>query len=88
MSSTFDVAVSGLLDPSASQHSPDTLAEMCRILKPDGKLYLGQVVTGGSSDEVKMKSSDATVSALKLSGFVNVSQVRNKLKFKHRCSVV
>lgn len=72
--SSFDIAVSGLLDPSASLHNAETLAEMCRILKPDGKLYLGQVVTGASSDENKMVMTDKTTSALKLSGFVNISQ--------------
>lgn len=44
-------------------------------MRPDGKLYLGHVVTGASSDENKVNITDKTTSMLKLSGFVNTSQV-------------
>ena len=39
-SSSFDVAISGLLSPSTYIHNTDILAEVARILKPSGKFLV------------------------------------------------
>lgn len=72
--SSFHVAISGLVQPNTEVMSGDTLAEVCRVLRPDGKLYLATVVIGISSDESKVSATQNVTSALKLSGFINVSQ--------------
>lgn len=72
--STFDLALSGILEPNTSIHSTETLGEICRVLKPNGRLILGEAVTGDKSDESKVKSTEKLNSSLKLSGFVNVEQ--------------
>ena len=74
--STFDLALSGILEPNTSIHSTETLGEICRVLKPQGRLILGEAVTGDKSDESKVKSTEKLNSSLKLSGFVNIEQVR------------
>lgn len=74
--STFNIAISGLQDPNPSLHKPETLAELCRVLRPDGKLYLGQVIAGDSSDEHKQMVAEKITSTLKLSGFINVSKCK------------
>ncbi|KAL4234468.1 Anamorsin [Mactra antiquata] len=72
--SSFDVAISGLLDPTSTLVDDETLVEICRLLRPQGTLYLGLSLTGASSDENKMKVTEKTTSALKLSGYVSISQ--------------
>ena len=74
--STFDLALSGILEPNTSIHSTETLGEICRVLKPQGRLILGEAVTGDKSDESKVKSTEKLNSSLKLSGFVNIEQVK------------
>ena len=73
--STFDLALSGILEPNTSIHSTETLGEICRVLKPQGRLILGEAVTGDKSDESKVKSTEKLNSSLKLSGYVNIEQV-------------
>ena len=73
--STFDLALSGVLEPNTSIHSTETLGEICRVLKPNGRLILGETITGVASDESKAKSTEMLNSSLKLSGFVNIEQV-------------
>ncbi|XP_052819267.1 anamorsin homolog [Mya arenaria] len=72
--SSFNVALSGLIQPSTDSMSSDALGEVCRLLKSNGRLYMGQMVVGGLSDENKTDTSQKSMSALKLSGFVNVAQ--------------
>lgn len=72
--STFDLALSGILEPNTSIHSTETLGEICRVLKPNGRLILGETITGDASDESKVKSTEKLNSSLKLSGFVNIEQ--------------
>lgn len=72
--STFDLALSGILEPNTSIHSTETLGEICRVLKPQGRLILGEAVTGDKSDESKVKSTEKLNSSLKLSGYVNIEQ--------------
>lgn len=77
LDSSFDLALSGILEPNTSIHSTETLGEICRVLKPNGRLILGEAVTGDRSDESKVKSTEKLNSSLKLSGFVNIEQVKH-----------
>ncbi|CAH3031763.1 unnamed protein product [Pocillopora meandrina] len=67
--SSFDVVLSGMMFPSFLVHGLDTLAEIGRILKPSGKLTL--VEPAGTSGD--LRPSEKLISALKLSGFVDIS---------------
>jgi len=68
--STFDVALSGFLHPASVVHKDDVLAEILKILRPKGALYLREPC--GSDTE--LNNEDSLVSSLKLSGFVNISK--------------
>ncbi|KAK2550398.1 Anamorsin [Acropora cervicornis] len=70
--SSFDVVFSGEVFPSFLVHSIDILAEIARILKPNGQLTLREL-TGTFGD---LRSQQKLISALKLAGFVNISEVR------------
>eukprot|EP00112_Aurelia_sp_Birch-Aquarium-sp1_P009253 Seg2043.3 transcript_id=Seg2043.3/GoldUCD/mRNA.D3Y31 product=Anamorsin protein_id=Seg2043.3/GoldUCD/D3Y31 len=65
-SSSFDVAISGLLSPSTYIHNTDILAEIARILKPSGKFLVREPAGGRSAEKL--------ISTLKLSGFVKPSE--------------
>ncbi|KAK3703965.1 hypothetical protein QZH41_009887 [Actinostola sp. cb2023] len=70
--SSFDVVLSGILVGSSHVHTMELLTELARILKPNGKLILREFV--GNSGGVRSPSK--VVSSLKLSGFVEVSEVQ------------
>lgn len=64
---SFDVAISG-----PSVHECDVLIEMARVLKPGGRVYLCEPV--GAAQQ---KTADGLQSAMKLAGFINLSQPQN-----------
>ncbi|XP_029205568.2 anamorsin homolog [Acropora millepora] len=70
--SSFDVVFSGEVFPSFLVHSIDILAEIARILKPNGQLTLREL-TGTFGD---LRSQQKLISALKLAGFVNLSEAK------------
>lgn len=65
-SSSFDVAISGLLSPSSYIHNTELLAEIARVLKPNGKFLVREPAGGRSAEKL--------ISTLKLSGFVQPSE--------------
>jgi len=64
--SSFDVAISGLLSPSTYIHNTEILAEIARVLKPNGKFLVREPAGGRSAEKL--------ISTLKLSGFVKPSE--------------
>lgn len=71
--SSFDAILSGLVPPSSLSHSADLLEELARLLKPSGSLLLIEPVsTNGSIAGLRPLSK--LPSALRLSGFVNISE--------------
>ncbi|XP_068595162.1 anamorsin isoform X2 [Brachionichthys hirsutus] len=71
-SSSFDCALSCLLPDSSSVHTAETLAELARVLRPGGKLVLDEAVAAGVPS---VRTTQKLVSALKVSGFISVSEV-------------
>ncbi|KAK7115052.1 anamorsin homolog [Littorina saxatilis] len=71
--SSFDIVISGLLNSSKASHDTNLLGEVCRILKPRGKIIV-QEPTTESAGSATGKSKDKLKSLLKLSGFVDISE--------------
>ncbi|XP_060066402.1 anamorsin homolog [Ylistrum balloti] len=72
--SVFDVVVSGLLQPSSALHDSDCLGEICRILKPKGTFFIFEPTLAAEITDSKVRTSGKLSSALKLSGFVDISE--------------
>ncbi|KAL8612430.1 hypothetical protein ACOMHN_008415 [Nucella lapillus] len=75
-SSCFNVVLSGVLTPGQATHDTGLLGEICRILKPKGRLVLQETVGGGKGGGTSGDSGTQgkLVSLLKLSGFVDIGQ--------------
>nr|XP_022341430.1 anamorsin homolog [Crassostrea virginica] len=71
--SSFDVAMSGLIQPCSFLHTTDCLGEICRILKPNGSMVVQEPVND-SPESGKLKRKEQLISTIKLSGFVDISQ--------------
>jgi len=71
-SSSFDMTISGLVNPFQTRHSTELLGELCRVLKPSGQLYAQELAVPSGTPENGVKSRDKLVSLLKLSGFVDI----------------
>lgn len=50
--SSFDVILSGMVPGSAAQHSVELLAEVARILKPGGRVFLKEPVVTESGERI------------------------------------
>ncbi|OWF48023.1 anamorsin homolog [Mizuhopecten yessoensis] len=72
--SVFDVVVSGLLQPSSALHDTNSLGEICRILKPKGTFFIFEPTVSSEITDSKVRTTEKLCSALKLSGFVNISE--------------
>lgn len=74
--SSFDVILSGMVPGSASLHSAETLAELARILRPGGCLFLKEPVETAIVNNSKVKTLSKLCSALTLSGLVEVKELQ------------
>lgn len=73
LGSSFDIIISGLLNPSKASHDTGLLGEVCRILKPKGVIYI-QELAAETVQASGVKTKDKLMSLLKLSGFVDIGQ--------------
>lgn len=70
--SSFDIVACGIMSISANYHPAELLTEIARILKPGGKIIVREPVTAQDSG-YKIRTSTKLFSALKLSGFIDIS---------------
>ncbi|PIK61817.1 putative anamorsin-like isoform X2 [Apostichopus japonicus] len=72
-SSSIDIALLGALNPVLNHHDEEILSEVVRVLRPSGRLHVKEptVTTANGSD---LRTKEKLISALTLSGFVNISE--------------
>lgn len=73
-SSSFDLVVSGLVNLFQTQHSTETLGELCRVLKPKGHLCVQELALPAGQPDNGIKSKDKLTLLLKLSGFIDITE--------------
>ncbi|CAH0390930.1 unnamed protein product [Bemisia tabaci] len=73
-SSSFDVIFSGILSPPSFNHDDLVLAEILRIIKPNGRLILREPVVETADGNGKVLTSEQFRSKLLISGFSNISE--------------
>ncbi|XP_045674448.1 anamorsin [Phyllostomus hastatus] len=76
--SSFDVILSGVIPGSAMLHSAEILAEMARILRPGGCLFLKEPVETAVVSNGRMRTASKLCSALTLSGLVEVRELQRE----------
>ncbi|XP_015344160.1 anamorsin [Marmota marmota marmota] len=76
--SSFDVILSGVVPGSVTLHSAEVLAEMARILRPGGCLFLKEPVETAVDKDSKVKTTSKLCSALTLSGLVEVKELQRE----------
>ncbi|KAM4833710.1 anamorsin isoform 1-T3 [Thomomys bottae] len=76
--SSFDVIMSGVVPGSTSLHSTEILAEMARILRPGGCLFLKEPVETAVVNNSKVRTASKLCSALTLSGLVEVKELQRE----------
>lgn len=76
--SSFDVILSGVVPGSSMLHTAEILAEMARILRPGGCLFLKEPVETAGVDNSKLKTASKLCSALTLSGLVEVKELQRE----------
>lgn len=76
--SSFDVILSGIVPGSTSLHSPEALADMARILRPGGCLFLKEPVETTGVNNDKIKTASKLCSALTLSGLVEIKELQRE----------
>ncbi|XP_037372381.1 anamorsin [Talpa occidentalis] len=76
--SSFDVILSGVVPGSTALHSAETLAEIARILRPGGCLFLREPVETAIVNNSKVKTPSKLCSALTLSGLVEVKELQRE----------
>ncbi|XP_028357862.1 anamorsin [Phyllostomus discolor] len=76
--SSFDVILSGVIPRSTVLHSADILAEMARILRPGGCLFLKEPVETAAVSNGRVRTASKLCSALTLSGLVEVRELQRE----------
>ncbi|XP_075224563.1 cytokine induced apoptosis inhibitor 1 [Lycorma delicatula] len=76
--SSFDVVLSGIVQPAATLHSDDILGEILRLIKPSGTFVLYEPVSITKVSE-SLRSESELRSSLKISGWVEISNSQNVL---------
>uniref|UniRef100_A0A8I3MJU9 Cytokine induced apoptosis inhibitor 1 n=2 Tax=Canis lupus TaxID=9612 RepID=A0A8I3MJU9_CANLF len=76
--SSFDIILSGVIPGSTTLHSTEILAEMARILRPGGCLFLREPVETAVVNNSKVRTTSKLCSALTLSGLVEVKELQQE----------
>ncbi|XP_064436762.1 anamorsin [Mirounga angustirostris] len=76
--SSFDIILSGVIPGSTALHSAEILAEMARILRPGGSLFLREPVETAVVNNSKVRTTSKLCSALTLSGLVEVKELQRE----------